>query len=166
MFFPLPITYRHDYWPLNCKQCKPNRQKSHRFSLASESLVPVYGMNIFYRPTKNQSTLTLFNQAPQNVETKIEFPWSEFHCQMANKRNGIFETSKFEKFHIINRPLEWCNDLSVGIWCKAFVCVKWNPQNAGFCTIYPTASGGTRWPPNSHPKFFHLASLCVLQLLF
>jgi hypothetical protein len=37
-------------------------------------------------PTKNQSTLTLFNQAPQNVETKIEFPRSEFHRQMANKR--------------------------------------------------------------------------------
>jgi len=28
----------------------------------------------------------LFNQAPQNVETKIEFPRSEFHRQMANKR--------------------------------------------------------------------------------
>ena len=63
LFFSLPIAYyRHDYWPLNCKQYKPNRQKSHRFSLASESLVPVYGMNKFY--TKNQSTLTLFNQAP------------------------------------------------------------------------------------------------------
>jgi hypothetical protein len=32
------------------------------------------------------STLTLFNQAPQNVETKIEFPQSEFHRQMANKK--------------------------------------------------------------------------------
>jgi hypothetical protein len=52
----------------------------------------MYGMNKF-RPTKNQSTLTLFNQAPQNVETKIEFPWSEFHRQMANKRKeDIFET--------------------------------------------------------------------------
>ena len=61
-------------------------KKSHRFSLASESLVPVYGMNIFYKPNKNQSTLTLFNQAPQNVEMKIEFPRSEFHRQMANKR--------------------------------------------------------------------------------
>jgi hypothetical protein len=88
VFFPrLPIAYyRHDYWPLNCKQCKPNRKKSHRFSLARESLVPVYGMKIFYKPTKNQSTLTLFNQAPQNVETKIKFPRSEFHRQMANKR--------------------------------------------------------------------------------
>jgi hypothetical protein len=38
-----------------------------------------------------QSTLTLFNQAPQNVETKIEFPRSEFHRQMANKRKeGYF----------------------------------------------------------------------------
>jgi hypothetical protein len=46
----------------------------------------MYGMNKFYKPTKNQSTLTLFNQAPQNVETKIEFPQSEFHRQMANKR--------------------------------------------------------------------------------
>jgi hypothetical protein len=64
-FPPLPIAYyRHDYWPLNCKQYKPNRQKSRCFSLASESLVPVYGMNKFYTPTKNQSTLTLFNQAP------------------------------------------------------------------------------------------------------
>ena len=45
-FSPLPIAYyRHDYWPLNCKQCKPNRQKSRCFSLASESLVPLYGMN-------------------------------------------------------------------------------------------------------------------------
>ena len=43
-------------------------------------------MNKFYRPTKNQSTLILFNQAPQNVETKIKFPRSEFHHQMANKR--------------------------------------------------------------------------------
>jgi hypothetical protein len=60
--------------------------KQHRFSLASKNLVPVYGMNKFYKPTKNQSTLTLFNQAPQNVETKIEFPRSEFHRQMANKR--------------------------------------------------------------------------------
>jgi hypothetical protein len=56
------------------------------FHLANECLVPVYGMNKFYKPTKNQSTLTLFNQAPQNVETKIEFPRSEFHHQMANKR--------------------------------------------------------------------------------
>jgi hypothetical protein len=46
----------------------------------------VYGMNKFYKPTENQSTLTLFNQAPQNVETKIEFPRSEFHRQMANGR--------------------------------------------------------------------------------
>ena len=61
-FFITNRLYRHDYWPLNCKQYKPNRQKSHRFSLASESLVPVYGMNKFY--TKNQSILTLFNQAP------------------------------------------------------------------------------------------------------
>jgi hypothetical protein len=61
-------------------------KKSCCFSLASESLVPVYGMNKFYKPTKNQSTLTLFNQAPQNVEMKIEFPRSEFHRQMANKR--------------------------------------------------------------------------------
>jgi hypothetical protein len=85
---------------------------------------------IFYKPTKNQSTLTLFNQAPQNVETKIEFPRSEFHRQMANKKKkDIFETlsvpllddiklksqikqksqnfaSKFEIFHIINRHLE------------------------------------------------------------
>ena len=53
--------------------------------MASESLVPVYGMNKSYKPTKNQSTLTLFNQAPQNVEPKIEFPQSEFHRQMANK---------------------------------------------------------------------------------
>jgi hypothetical protein len=58
--------------------------------LASESLVPVYGMKIFYKPNKNQSTLTLFNQAPQNVETKIEFPQSEFHRQMANKRKGRY----------------------------------------------------------------------------
>ena len=53
-------------------------------------------MNKFYKPTKNQSTLTLFNQAPQNVETKIEFPRSEFHRQMANKRKekkDMFETS-------------------------------------------------------------------------
>jgi hypothetical protein len=72
-FFLLPIAYyHHDYWPLNCKQCKPNRQKSQRFSLVSESLVPMYGMNKFYRPTKIQSTMTLFNQAPQNVEAKIE----------------------------------------------------------------------------------------------
>jgi hypothetical protein len=64
-FFPWPIAYyRHDYWPLNCKQYKPKMQKSRRFSLPSESLVPVYGMNKFYRPIKNQSTLTLFNQAP------------------------------------------------------------------------------------------------------
>ena len=71
--FLLPIAYyHHDYWPLNCKQCKPNRQKSQRFSLVSESLVPMYGMNKFYRPTKIQSTMTLFNQAPQNVEAKIE----------------------------------------------------------------------------------------------
>jgi hypothetical protein len=55
-------------------------------SLHRESLVPVYGMKIVYKPTKNQSTLTLFNQAPQNVETKIEFPRSEFHRHMANKR--------------------------------------------------------------------------------
>ena len=42
VFFPLPIAYyRHNYWPLNCKQCKPNRQKSHHFSLASEILVPM-----------------------------------------------------------------------------------------------------------------------------
>jgi hypothetical protein len=35
---------------------------------------PVYGMNKFYKP-------------------KIEFPQSEFHCQMANKRKkDIFET--------------------------------------------------------------------------
>jgi hypothetical protein len=54
--------------------------------LASESLVPVYGMNKFYKPTKSQTTLTLFIQAPQNVETKIEFTRSEFHRQMANKR--------------------------------------------------------------------------------
>ena len=55
----------------------------------------MYGMNKFYKPTKNQSTLTLFNQAPQNVETKIEFPRSEFLRQMANKgkeKKGIFET--------------------------------------------------------------------------
>jgi hypothetical protein len=56
------------------------------FLLASESLVPMYGMKSFYKPTKNQSTLTLFNKTPQNVETKIEFPRSEFHRQMANKR--------------------------------------------------------------------------------
>jgi hypothetical protein len=36
------------------------------------------------------------------------------------------EKSKFEIFHIINRPLEWCNDLSLGIWHEALVCVKWN----------------------------------------
>jgi hypothetical protein len=32
------------------------------------------------------TSLTLFNQAPQNVETKIEIPQSGFHRQMANKR--------------------------------------------------------------------------------
>jgi hypothetical protein len=63
--------------------------------LASESLVPVYGMNKFYKLIKNQSTLTLFNQAPQNVETKTEIPQSEFHRQMANKRKDIFETLYF-----------------------------------------------------------------------
>ena len=90
-FFSLLIAYyRHDYWPLNCKQYKPNWQKSRRFSLANERLVPVYGMNKFYRLTKNQSTLTLFNQASQNVETKIEFPRSEFHRQMAYKRKEMY----------------------------------------------------------------------------
>jgi hypothetical protein len=50
-------------------------------------------MNKSYKPTKNQSILTLFNQAPQNVETKIEFPRSEFHRPMANKeKKDIFET--------------------------------------------------------------------------
>ena len=36
-----------------------------------------------------------------------------------------------------------------------------NPENAGFCTIYPTASGPDPWP-----IFFHLASVSTLHLLF
>jgi hypothetical protein len=39
--------------------------------------------------------------------------------------------------------------------------VPGNPQNAGFCTIYPTASG-----PDLRPNFFRLASVSVLHLLF
>jgi hypothetical protein len=40
--------------------------------------------------------------------------------------------------------------------------VSGDPQNAGFCTIYPTA-----WrPTDPRPKFFSLASLAVLHLLF
>jgi hypothetical protein len=41
--------------------------------------------------------------------------------------------------------------------------VSGNPQNysAGFCTIYPTASGGLGGP---QPNFFSLASLAVLHL--
>ena len=30
------------------------------------------------------------DQAPQNVETNIEFPRSEFHHQMANKRKEMY----------------------------------------------------------------------------
>jgi hypothetical protein len=41
--------------------------------------------------------------------------------------------------------------------------VSGNPQNAGFCTIYPTASGGLSGP---QPKFFNLASLVVIHQLF
>jgi hypothetical protein len=41
--------------------------------------------------------------------------------------------------------------------------VSGNPQNAGFCTIYPTASGGLGGPQTPPPKFF---SLAVLHLLF
>ena len=44
--------------------------------------------------------------------------------------------------------------------------VSGNSQNAGFCTIYPTASGGLRGPQTPQPKFFSLASLAVLHLLF
>jgi hypothetical protein len=33
---------------------------------------PCMAWNFFYKPTKNQSTLILFNQAPQNVEMKID----------------------------------------------------------------------------------------------
>jgi hypothetical protein len=43
--------------------------------------------------------------------------------------------------------------------------VPGNPQNAGFCTIYPTASGGLGGP-DSRTKFFSPASLAVLHLLF
>ena len=39
--------------------------------------------------------------------------------------------------------------------------VPGNPQNAGFCTIYPTASG-----PDLRPNFFRLASVSILHLLF
>ena len=39
--------------------------------------------------------------------------------------------------------------------------VPGNPQNAGFCTIYPTASG-----PALRPNFFRLASVSILHLLF
>ena len=39
--------------------------------------------------------------------------------------------------------------------------VSGNPQNAGFCTIYPTAR-----PPVCRPKFVCLGSLAVLHLLF
>jgi hypothetical protein len=41
-----------------------------------------------------------------------------------------------------------------------------NPQNAGFCTIYPTASGGPWRPTDPRLKFFSLATLAVLHLLF
>jgi hypothetical protein len=48
-------------------------------------------MNKFYKPTKNQSTLTLFNQAPQNVETKIEFPdQSSIAKWLINKKERYF----------------------------------------------------------------------------
>ena len=40
--------------------------------------------------------------------------------------------------------------------------VPGNPQNAGFCIIYPTAYGGL----DPRPKFVHLASLSILHLLF
>ena len=43
--------------------------------------------------------------------------------------------------------------------------VSGNPQNAGICTIYPTASGGLGGP-DPWPKFFSLAVLGVLHLLF
>jgi hypothetical protein len=44
--------------------------------------------------------------------------------------------------------------------------VSGNPQNAGFCTIYPTASGGLDNPQTPCLNFFSFASLAVLHLLF
>jgi hypothetical protein len=49
---------------------------------------------------------------------------------------------------------------------KKLKFVSGNPQNAGFCTIYPTASEGILWPTDRRPKFFSLAPLAVLHLLF
>jgi hypothetical protein len=48
---------------------------------------------------------------------------------------------------------------------KSFRKLKYvpgNPQNAGFCTIYPTAYGSL----DHRPKFVRLASLGILHLLF
>jgi hypothetical protein len=44
--------------------------------------------------------------------------------------------------------------------------VSGNPQNAGFCTIYPTASGGLGGPQTPGLNFSALLSLVVLHLLF
>ena len=43
--------------------------------------------------------------------------------------------------------------------------VSGNPQNAGFCTIYSTASQGLGGPQTPGLHFFSLASLAVLHLL-
>ena len=37
---------------------------------------------------------------------------------------------------------------------KKIKYVSGNPQNAGFCTIYPTASGGPWWPTDPRPPIF------------
>ena len=68
-------------------------EKSRRFSLASESLVPVYGMNKFYKPIKNQSTLTLFTQPHKMSKRKLSFPdQSSIAKWLIKEKKDIFET--------------------------------------------------------------------------
>jgi hypothetical protein len=92
--------------------------------------------NFINRP-KKQSTLTLFNQAPQNVETKIEFPRSEFHHQMANKRKERYF------WNIIYSIIGWYKVSHRSLICKAEkskFCVKiWNISH------YRQAFGMMQW---------------------
>jgi hypothetical protein len=103
-FFSLPIAYyRHDYWPLNCKQYKPNRQKSHRFSLDRWRFKYERPCNCLCR-----HYVILLNIFINKTKRSIHFYW----------------------IHFINKILMWLIREYLYLWYHLLENQHWN---SGYC---------------------------------